>query len=148
MAKKVETEEERLRRIIAVGEYVSENGTSSRKTAEYFSKNFFPISNNTVSEYCKLYIRLYPHKSAALVEAIKNNKEKTIEDEDVLKRVLYNASLVTEEGYTIEEISNMTGVSYWTVYRDLTDRLEKADPELFEGVKNIFSKNRNNNIKK
>ena len=57
MASKVETAEERDKRIIMVGEYIEKTGASARKTAEVFSRTCFKISNVTVSDYLQRFIK-------------------------------------------------------------------------------------------
>lgn len=148
MAQTVGNYEERDKRIELIGEYVLSTGDSTRNTADYFSKNFFRISNNTVSEYCKEYLRRHPDRKGLMDKVIENNKAQTIDNESVSNRVFNNANLVINNGMTIEEVSKATGISYWTVYRDLTDRLEKLDKELYDEVKRRFGDNSMGNIQR
>ena len=71
MARTVDNEDERLRRIIMVGKYVAETGSSTRKTAKYFTENYFPISNYTVSDYCNRYKKLEPSLKDKIVSSMK-----------------------------------------------------------------------------
>lgn len=139
------TDEEREKRVILVAEYVIETGSSTRVTAKFFSDNFFLISNATVSDYCERYIIKYPKKLAALNDVISNNKGKNLEDSDIQKRIYENAKDIIN-GLTIEEISTKSGVSYWTVYRDLTERLIKINPQLAGEIKAVFSKRSKENL--
>lgn len=148
MASTVGNYDERLRRIIKVGEYVASTGSSTRATAKYFSENEFKISNYTVSEYCKEYQKMFPNKANEITSVIDQNREKTIKDENVVARVMQNVSYVLDDGLSLEEISNLTGVNYWIVYRDLTERLKSLDVDLYNKIKEIFTENRNNNIKR
>ena len=78
MARTVDNEDERLRRIIMVGKYVAETGSSTRKTAKYFTENYFPISNYTVSDYCNRYKKLEPALKDKIESSMKENKPITI----------------------------------------------------------------------
>ena len=133
MARKVETDEERERRIILVGEYVINTGASTRKAAEYFSDNFFAISNYTISDYCKRYCKMNPKSLEIMRKRIDDNTPNDISCEDVRKRVLISAELF-KEGINMEEIANTIGCSFWTTYRDLTKRFKILDPVEFETI--------------
>ena len=133
MARKVETDEERERRIILVGEYVINTGASTRKAAEYFSDNFFAISNYTISDYCKRYCKMNPKSLEIMHKRIDDNTPNDISCEDVRKRVLISAELF-KEGINMEEIANTIGCSFWTTYRDLTKRFKILDPVEFETI--------------
>ncbi len=133
MARKVETDEERERRIILVGEYVINTGASTRKAAEYFSDNFFAISNYTISDYCKRYCKMNPKSLEIMSKRIDDNTPNDISCEDVRKRVLISAELF-KEGINMEEIANTIGCSFWTTYRDLTKRFKILDPVEFETI--------------
>lgn len=148
MAATVGNYDERRERIIMVAEYVMATGSSSRNTADFFSKNYFNISNATVSEYCKEYEKLFPLRKDEIRSAIEKNKEKTIKDPEVLDRVLLNTNLVLEHGLSIAEISQTTGVNYWTVYKDLTERLKMVDESLYYQVRERFKENSLENIKR
>lgn len=139
------TDEEREERINLIGEYFINNpGVSTRKIAEYFSKNFFKISNATVLDYINRY-----KKNNNLTDEIDNklneNKPKTINDADVKKRVLTCAKLYIS-GKTLEEISNITNTNYWIIYRDLMVRLEKIDKEMYDQVIILASTRSNENL--
>lgn len=120
------------RKVIEVCEYIISTGDSYRKTAKIFG-----ISAATVKDYCERFSKLKPIRYEKLKKVIDFNTESTIKDENVKKRVLENARSIVE-GKTLEEISSDTGVEYWTVYRDITKRLEKVDKELFEQVSIIL----------
>ena len=51
-------ENEFLRRINLVGEYIDLNGASYRETAKYFSTNHFRVSHTTVASYYEKYRNL------------------------------------------------------------------------------------------
>lgn len=146
MAKKVEDPEERARRIKLVGEYIAKTGASTRKTAEYFTKNYFNISNYTVSDYLKIYKAMCKEEEKAKIESIiKNNKAQSIEFEEVKTRVLQVADLILA-GFTIEEISKSMNVDYWTIYRDIHNRFSKIDPEKYQEIKNILGERSLDNL--
>lgn len=144
MAANVSSEEERERRIILVGNYFLENPTAStRSAAKYFSENFFKISNYTIHDYLQRYKKMIFSKDDDAVLAInkimEDNKPETIDSEDVRKRVLINAKMFLDNNMTIEEIANATGVSFWTVYRDLKQRLALLDSNLFGQVSEVMT---------
>lgn len=140
------TENEREERIKLIGDFTYETMASTRETAEFFSKNFFKISHVTVHTYLKKYIKYFPDKASKIIEVINNNKPSTIDDENVKIRVLKNAKYLLE-GYPIEQIAAITGCNYWTVYRDVTTRLEKIDKDLYENAKLITEEHRKNNLR-
>jgi len=140
MARTVENEEERERRIILVGEYVKETGASTRKTAEYFSKTYFKISNCTVSDYCARYCKMRPDELELLRGKIESNMDLGVSDPKVRQRVELNVSLF-EQGLTIQEIAEKTNTSFWTVYRDVSYRYQIIDPVGFEEIKHKLSEN-------
>ena len=118
MARTVQSEEERERRIVLVGEYVKETGASTRDTARYFTETYFPISNCTVSDYCARYCKMRPEEVDELRGKINNNTMKSIEDPEVRNRVEYHAALLAN-GMTIQQISEATQTNFWTVYREI-----------------------------
>ena len=60
MARTLNDEEERNRRIELVGSYIIKTGSSIRDTVEYFNENFFKISIPTVVDYRNLYLKRHP----------------------------------------------------------------------------------------
>lgn len=127
MARTLKDDEERKRRILLIGEYVKNTGSSTRETAKHFTRTFFPISNATVSAYCYRYMEMRPEEVDALRERITENTVKSVQDKDVAERVEKNADLFLE-GLTVNEIAERTKVSFWTVYKDLTIRLKVLNP--------------------
>ena len=131
MAQTLRDDQERERRIILIVEHILKTGDSTRKTAQYFSENFFPISYVTVHDYCKRYIKKFPNRAGELLDVIENNTEKTISDDEVIKRII-NVHKLFLVGKTVKEIADLTEIDYWTVYRDLTVRLRKLSEELYK----------------
>ena len=131
MARTVETEEERLRRVILVGEHVLATGDSTRKTAQYFTKTYFSISNCTVSDYCARYCKMRPEEVDILRGKIDENVVRDVKDEEIRKRVSTVAELF-ESGMTIQQIADMMNVKFWVVYRDIHTRLPLIDAALYE----------------
>ena len=140
------TDEERDRRIELVGEYVLYNGASTREAASFFTENLFPISNYTVSDYCKKYKKKHPDKALIIERTFAANK-KELSPEEKRVQVLKNAKLILS-GFTIEEISEKTGESYWSVYRDLTVRLKEIDLGLFTEIKQIMHDRSKDNLRR
>ena len=145
MASKID-DIERERRIDLIGDFFIQEKTSIRKTTKFFCDNFFPISSATVYDYLKRYMNKHSEKKDLVLEILSNNKEDSIEEESVRNRVINNLKFALS-GYTIEEISSLSNISYWTVYRDLSDRLSKIDMKLSKEVIIILDKRKRNNLK-
>lgn len=58
MARIIQDEEERNRRIETVGNLFLLTGYSYRRLSEYLSKNYFKISFVTVKDYLERYIKM------------------------------------------------------------------------------------------
>ena len=134
-------------KIVLIAEYILNTGSSARDTAKYISKKYFPISNVTVSSYCKEYISMYPKKGEQLIKIINAKKVDNIKDKEVEFRV-YNHTKLLLSGLTIKEIEKLSGSSYWTIYYDVTRRLEKLDKSLASKVKKVLIFRKNKNINK
>jgi len=124
MAKKVSDADEREARIIEIGSYFLKTGASTREIAKYFTENRFEISNYTVSQYIKKYTEKFPQTSKSVDEKIKNKTPATIDDEDVLARVIF-VSKAYLNNYTMKEIADSLGVSVDVIFDDLHTRLPK-----------------------
>ena len=147
MARKVDTEEERDMRIKAVGDYRVMTGESTRNIAKYFSTTQFKISNVTVKDYLERYKKRYRRFAAIIDEQTKENTPETINDPNVVKRVLQFAKLIIS-GFTIEEISKKTNTEYWVVYRDLKKRLPLLDKNLSSKIDEILNNRSLENLEK
>lgn len=145
MASKID-DIERDRRIDLIGDFFIQEKTSVRKTTKFFCDNFFSISSTTVYDYLQRYINKHPERKELVLEILTTNKEDSIEDMHIRQRIL-NSSKYALSGYTIEEISLLSKISYWTVYRDLSDRLPKIDKKLSEQVIIVLNQRRRNNLK-
>lgn len=150
MARTVDNDEERLRRIIMVGKYIADTGSSTRQTAKYFTENYFPISNYTVSDYCNRYKKIEPALKDKIISSMNDNKPSSVEDEKVIKRIKQVVKLL-KDGFTVEEIANALEISYWTIYRDISSRLNKLvgteiTKEEFQEIKNILNLNSSSNL--
>lgn len=145
MASKID-DIERDRRIDLIGDFFVQEKTSVRKTTKFFCDNFFPISSTTVYDYLKRYMNKYPERKNLVLEILSNNKEDSVEEESVRNRVMNNLKYALS-GYTVEEISSLSKISYWTVYRDLSDRLSKIDMKLSNEVIIVLDKRKRNNLR-
>lgn len=145
MASKI-SDDERERRIYLVGTFFLEEKSSIRKTAAFFTENFFSISSATVHDYLNRFINKYPNTKEQILSIIESNKEDSIEKHEVRERVLKNLKLALN-GYTVEEISVRTNTSYWTVYRDLRERLPKIDEEYYKQVVLLLNENKERNLR-
>lgn len=135
MAANISDEEERNRRIIMVGEFIIEHPSmSTRKIADYFSKNYFRISNATVHDYLNRYKKMISENREQIEKIMNDNKAKSIADSDVVERVKLVTKKYLEENKTIEQISIELGINFWTIYRDLKTRLPLLNNELYKLV--------------
>ena len=153
MAANLSNDDERERRILLVGNYFLENPTAStRSAAKYFSENFFKISNYTIHDYLQRYKKMIVSQNKEIFNSInkimEDNKPDNINNEEVRKRVLLNSKLFLYNNMTIEEISNATGVSFWTIYRDLNQRLAVIDSNLHNKVNDMMIKRSLENLNK
>jgi len=145
------TEAEREERIILVGEYfLAHPDCSTRDIADYFSnlENGFKISNVTVLDYIRRYKEMLTStKLEEVDDHIESNKPKGVSSPYVRYRVLLFAQRILE-GMSVDEIACDYNISYWTVYRDLSERLAKIDQELYLKVCDEFDRRRLNNLQK
>lgn len=111
-------------RIEQVGKYFLETGKSTREIAKYFSLNFFPISNKTVSLYIKAYKKNKPQFAEEIDKKIDANTEKDFESDDIKKQILIELDLLFR-GYTTSQIAQIFDKGQSSVQRDLTTRLKK-----------------------
>ena len=136
MAATLKDPAERARRIEQIGEFFKQTGLPTRQIADYFTKNYFQISNKTVHQYIEKYMELYPEESEELADKINNNTEKTIEDKEVKVRV-FRAAKLSLEGHTIQEIADLLDTTPKTIERDLFRRL-KLLAEQDENINKIY----------
>ena len=64
----------------------------------------------------------------------KENTEKGINDDEVIKRIVNVSNIYASTDFTISEIAENLGLSFWTVYRDITSRIKKINIDLPEGL--------------
>ena len=154
MARKVESEEERLSRINLIKEYVLfkiNNGEkiSTRSVAKYFTENKFPISNATVSTYLYSLEKTDLESYKIISGVLYSNKSKTDGSDEIVKtRINVVVDLLLQD-FTVEEIASELGVSVNTIYRDLNSRLEKMDydSEKLKQIKEVLNRHSMRNLK-
>lgn len=130
------TDEEREKLVIEIADYITENKTSTRKTAQHFN-----ISNYTVSEYMNNRLKsLDGLKYKKVQQVLKGNKPKTIDDKEIENRVLKVLELL-KSGFTVKEIASSLGETEFTIYRDISNRLKKLSSEDYELAKKILEDN-------
>ena len=135
MAANIKDEEERNRRVMMIGEFIIQHpDMSTRKTAEYFTKNFFHISNATVYDYLERYKQMVLKNGDEIRQIMYNHKAKGINDENVIKRVKIVTQKLLDEDKTVEQIATDLNIGFWTVYYDLTERLPLLSNELYKLV--------------
>lgn len=150
------SDEKLAKTINMIADYVIETGASTRKTAEYFKKQGFPISNFTVHSYLTKRLPEIDFERYILVkEVLHKNTPKTAEKVEVKKRI-YQATSLLLQGFTVPQIvekmnSNNPNetVSIDMIYDDLTRRLPKIekDPQILDDVKKRLSENSLKNLK-
>lgn len=149
MAANIKDEDERDRRIIMIGEFIIQHPEmSTRKVAEYFSKNYFSISNATVYDYFERYKRMRPDDKENIEQIMYNNRAKGIKDENIVERVKKVTRKLLEEDKTVNQIAEELKIGFWTVYYDLTERLPLLNGELYRLVEERMSERVIKNIDK
>lgn len=98
------------------------NGYSLRQIGRQEGVSHVTIHNNLVKKLAKageidLYIKV--------IAKLNDNTPDSISKKEVVERVLNAYHLSVDEDKTIEEIAEQLGASVFTIYRDLTVRLEK-----------------------
>ncbi len=92
--------------------------------------------------------------SREVIDALKDNAPMSINDNEVFDRVLKSYHLYVNEGLSLNEISQILNVSFFTTYRDLERRLfllyeahpEFVTKEMVEIVKNKMRSHRLGNL--
>lgn len=149
MAANIKDEEERNRRVMLVGKFVIEHpDMSTRKTAEYFTNNFFHISNATVHDYLERYKQMVLGSNDDITQIMYNHKAKGINDEKVVNRVKLVTKKILDEDKTVEQIATDLNIGFWTVYYDLTERLPHLSNELYKLVEEKMNARVKNNLNK
>lgn len=143
MAANIKDEEERNRRVMMIGEFIIEHpDMSTRKTAEYFTKNCFPISNATVYDYLERYKQMVLKNSDEIRQIMYSHKAKSVEDDAVTERVMLVTREFIEKNKTVKIIAHELDLSPWTVYYDLKIRL----PLLNEQLSNLVNEKMNEDV--
>ena len=61
--------------------------------------------------------------------------------EDIIKRILDESKYIIPTGATVRATAKVFHFSKSTVHKDVTDRLQEIDRELYKLVKKVLSKN-------
>ena len=101
---------------------------------DIFTDNYFRISHVTVKDYCSRVINQNTEIGKELEKIIEENTEKGINDDEVIKRIVNVSNIYASTDFTISEIAENLGLSFWTVYRDITSRIKKINIDLPEGL--------------
>ena len=127
---------------VLIAEYIIKTKSSIRKTAEVFK-----LGKTTVHEYMheklpKVSIKLYKQVFDVLME----NKSYSTDNKNVIEQTLKSYSYL-EDGYSIDKIKDIQGLSWNVVQRNLTTRLKKIDKKRYMHAQQILSDNKANAIK-
>lgn len=104
-------------------------GKSLREIAKETGQSHVTVRRN-------LLVKLKEYNLALALEAeekLDSNKEKTVNDEEISKRVLAAYDLLVNKNMAINEIAESLGSTEFTIYRDLKKRLPmilKISPKL------------------
>lgn len=61
---------------------------------------------------------------------------------DIEERAVRLAEYITENRTTVRAAAKKFGISKSTVHKDITERLESTDPELFAAVRGLLEQNK------
>ena len=140
------TEEEKKARVLMIADFIIKTKSSTRKTAKFFTENYFPISNCTVHDYINnRLLKIDAQKYKEIVKILNLNTPKTIRDAQIKIRIYQAAALMLQD-YTVEEIANLLNSTKDTIYDDLTSRLPKLDEKIAEDVKRKLLEHRYANL--
>lgn len=96
-----------------------EGGKSLREIAKETGQSHVTVRRN-------LLVKLKEYNRALALEAVEkleSNTEKTVNDEEISKRVLEAYDLLVNKNMTIVQIAEALGSTEFTIYRDLKRRL-------------------------
>mgnify|MGYP000021164738 FL=1 len=146
MARIIQDEEERNRRIETVGNLFLLTGYSYRRLSEYLSKNYFKISFVTVKDYLERYIKMNPDKCDEINTIIKENTTVNFKNNEGIKNRIYKEADLIESGFSIQEIASSLFISPSVISRDMALRLSVLDPERSEKILEILRENSFSNL--
>ena len=141
------SDEEKKKRVLIVADHIIQTGDSIRKTAQYVSQNYFPVSIATVHDYINNRLpKIAMDKYIQATKIINGNTPKSVQDAQIKIRI-YSAALYMLQEYTIPEIVQFRGSTYDTIYDDLTSRLPRLDKKMAEDFRNKLLEHRLANLK-
>lgn len=146
MARIIQDEEERNRRIETVGNLFLLTGYLYRRLSEYLSKNYFKISFVTVKDYLERYIKMNPDKCDEINTIIKENTTVNFKNNEGIKNRIYKEADLIESGFSIQEIASSLFISPSVISRDMALRLSVLDPERSEKILEILRENSFSNL--
>lgn len=120
---------------------------SFRKIKKELEKYDINVSHVTIKSDINRLLIQDPIKYEKIIEMLDENKPQTVKDESIRNRVLLVAKYV-KSGFTIEEISESIKIPYWTLYRDIKNRLIKINQDLYQEVEQILTEHKMNNLRK
>jgi len=117
---------------------------SSRKISKYYLEKGTKVSHVTISRYLKEFL---PQMDSELFLQVNEKRFSTATAEEIKQRVSKAVSLVFE-GYTIEQIAELLGENYYTVYDDISVKAEAyiKDESVLARLNNNLFLNRTANL--
>lgn len=129
-----------------VGSLFLATGESSRNLSKILLQDYnIKLSHVTVLNYIKLFAQYNACEAQIVASYIRENTEDTINDPEVYERVLEIAKRL-KAGENIQQVSIELGISYWTAYRDINERLKRINESLYNEVKEALKRNSLSNI--
>lgn len=129
-------------KIVNIGKYIVNNHCSIRKCANDLGYGKTTIFDYIHQELPYLDILLYKQVFDILME----NKSFSTNNKRVIEQVLSTYQLLLD-GYTIKEISEILGLGWNVIERNLNIRLKKIDKEKYEIAKMLLESNQKDVIK-
>lgn len=61
---------------------------------------------------------------------------------DIENRIMKTAEYISSTGCTVRQAAEMCGISKSTVHKDMSERLKKIDPDMYDKVESVLKHNK------